>query len=321
MASSSSYPRSFVLPTTEDQTTRRFPRSKPLSSIDETPTVPLEDMRGSLGVSRCREADLNGTTFREVECMIVELTAKAEQEESEHKKIVERIASYEKAMEILTFYMIWDNLSNSSEPHTSKFKTMAKKLSKALNNEPTALLHAWDVLFDAGALGPAVVLPLPGCSRSQVYRELAALCAECLGHLGAEAARKVFGRPGTVKGEQQQPARGNNKAKPSDLNSTVNVCTDVSCFNTFQVFYYRERDGLGNMHGTKATSAQGRELFNEWVRIRNRLLYQERPAAAKAAALHREALYLLETRGPAAVEELEETRKMPEVLGVLKKML
>ncbi|TLD22194.1 hypothetical protein PspLS_08160 [Pyricularia sp. CBS 133598] len=316
MASSSNYPRSLVVSTT-DQTPRCIPRAKTLSSTAATPVDPLDEILRSFGVSSYCEADLNRTTFQDVERMTVDLAAKAKEEESRHKRIVERIASYEKAMEVLTFYMIWDNLSSSNELHMSKFKSMAKKLSKALNDEPMALLHAWDILFDAGALGPAVVLPLPGYSRSQVYRELAWALAEYFKHLGSEAANKVTGRLWITKGKQS--IRNKKDEKSTGTKKTVNICADVSCFETFQVFFYRERGCSGNMHGTKATPAQGRDLFNEWVRIRNALLYQQRPAAEKAVALYREALYLLETRGPAAMEELEETEEMPGVLAVLRK--
>lgn len=273
-------------------------------------------MLGSFGIPNSYEAVSNRLTLYDAECMILELAAKVKEEESRHKRILERIASYETAMEVLTFYMIWNNLSDSSELQTRRFKSMAKKLSKALNDEPTALLHAWDVLFDAGASGPAVVLPLPGYSRSQVYGELTLALAEYFKHLGSEVAKKVAGRLGTPKGRQS--TRSKKDDKPTGPKEGDNVCADVSCFETFQVFFYRERGCSGNMHGTKATPAQGRDLFDEWVRIRNVLLYQQRPAAERAAALYREALYLLETRGPAAVEELEGTKEMPDVLAVLK---
>ncbi|KAI6352148.1 hypothetical protein MCOR25_009533 [Pyricularia grisea] len=317
MASSSNPTHSLVAFTAQGQTIRRLPGSKPVPNTVETPINPLEDTLRSFGNSSDFEANLNHTTFQDVECMIVELTAKAKEEESKHKRILERIASYEKAMEILTFYMIWDNQSDRNEPHMGKFKTMAKKLSKALNDEPLALLHAWDVLFDAGALGPAVVLPLPGYSRSQVYKELTFACADYFKHLGSEALKNVIGRPGTIQGKQSTCSK--KDIKSTGLRETVNVCTNISCFETFQVFYYRERGCSGNMHGMKATPAQGRDLFNEWVRIRNGLLYHNRPAAEKTVAVYREALYLLETRGPAAIEELEETKEMPDVLAVLKK--
>lgn len=302
--------------TTKDQTPRCFPRTKPPSKTDELPINPLEDMLGSFGIPNSCEAFSSRIALHDAECMILELAAKVKEEESRHKRILERIASYETAMEVLTFYMIWNNLSDSSELHTRRFKSMAKKLSKALNDEPVALLHAWDVLFDAGASGPAVVLPLPGYSRSQVYGELTLALAEYFKHLWSEVAKKVAGRWGTPKGRQS--TRSKKHGKSTGPKEGDNVCADVSCFETFQVFFYRERGCSGNMHGTKATPAQGRDLFDEWVRIRNVLLYQQRPAAERAAALYREALYLLETRGPAAVEELEETKEMPDVLAVLK---
>lgn len=318
MASFSSHPRSLVVSTTKYQTPRCFPRTKPPSKTDELPINPLEDMLGSFGIPNSCEAVSNRVTLHDVECMILELAAKVKEEESRHKRILERIASYETAMEVLTFYMIWNNLSNSNKLYTRRFKSMAKKLSKALNDEPVALLHAWDVLFDAGASGPAVVLPLPGYSRSQVYGELTLALAEYFRHLGLEVVKRLTGRLGMTKAKQSTSSSSKKDDKSTGPKEDDNVCADVSCFETFQVFFYRERGCSGNMHGTKATPAQGRDLFDEWVRIRNVLLYQQRPAAERAAALYREALYLLETRGPPAVEELEETKEMPDVLAVLK---